>query len=163
MPPVRRRIKLHLSHPFDSDPRTEKHCGLRTGKNLHFRRARFGAQGHLIGPWLDHNFEHDVADNNVLNLYVTVKKYEWPQFRAGRWKAEFSRERVTSSGKQRFADRSTVNREFAVDRQPGFALGGHLLPGTRGDSWYSAGVFTRTGLGNRFDGGGRPMYLARYR
>jgi hypothetical protein len=73
----------------------------------------------------------------------------------------FNRERVDSSGKQQFADRSIVNREFTVDRQPGLMLFGRLLPGTPADSWYYVGLFNGNGA-NASNDDAQMMWLARY-
>lgn len=78
------------------------------------------------------------------------------------FKPEFSRERVTSSARQQFAERSILHGTFQLDRQIGFSLLGHLMPGGRGDSWYSAGLFTGNGRHHGFGGGSRPMLVGRY-
>jgi len=158
---IRGRVQLRFSHPLDHDPRKESHFSIQQSR-FRFRRARLKAEGHAVRPWLTFKFEHDLVDNHLLNLRVTFKKYEWLQFRAGQWELEYNRERATSSGKQQFADHSTVNRVFTIDYQPGFEILGHLAPGSRGDSWYFAGIFTGTGRANGFDDDGHPMYMARY-
>lgn len=158
---IRWRTQLRFSHPLDIDPRKESHFAIQEGK-LRFSRARLKIDGHAFRPWFTIKFEHDLVGGVVRDLAATVEKYEWLQFRAGQWKADFSRERVTSSSKQQFADRSLVNRTFTIDRQAGFELLGHLMPDSLGDSWYYAGLFTGTGRGNGFDGDGRPMFMGRY-
>lgn len=159
---IRGRIELRDSYPFDSDPRKEAHFGAAAVNSFDLRRARLKVDGNVFGKWLTYNYEHDLVDNQVLNLFAVVKAKEWLQFRGGQGKVSYSRERVTSSSKQQFVERSIVNRDFTVDRQIGFEVLGHLMAGTRGDSWYYAGISTGTGRGNGFEGGGRPMLTARY-
>jgi phosphate-selective porin len=159
---IRWRTQLRYSYPFLNDPVKESDFQTDSEREFGFRRARLKVDGHAFRPWFAVQFEHDLKNNVVLNLVATVKKYEWLQFRVGQWKAEFSRERVISSAKQQFVERSIVNRTFTIDRQAGFGLLGHLMPGTRADSWYYAGVFTGTGRGNGFDGDGQPMFMGRY-
>ena len=159
---VRWRTQLRFSHPFRSDPRTPADFEKPVSNELGFQRARLKADGNVFGSWLDYSFEHDLISNRVLNLYATAKVKDCLQFRGGQWKPEFTRERRTSSAKQQFVDRSIVNRAFTVDRQTGFAVLGNLMKGTRGDSWYYAGVFTGTGRGGWLEDGGHPMYLLRY-
>ena len=158
---IRWRSQIRFSSAFDSDPRKTSHFAVPESRTR-FRRARLKADGHAIRPWLSFKYEHDLIDGYLLDLRATFKKYKWLQFRAGQWKPEFSRERVTSSGSQQFAERSIVNREFTIDRQAGFQLMGHLMPETRGDSKYFLGVFTGNGRGGGFDSDGQPMLLARY-
>jgi hypothetical protein len=105
----------------------------------------------------------------MLDLRVTVQKWEWLQFRFGQWKTEFGRERVSSSGRQEFVERSIVNRQFTVDRQKGFMIMGRVNKGTWADSRYYAGVFTGNGRGFRSSGAGSldnrdgsPMWVTRY-
>ena len=89
-----------------------------------------------------------------------LEKYKWAQLRVGQWKINLNRERVDSSGKQQFVERSIVNREFTIDRQQGAMLYGRVLPGTWGDSWYYLGVFNGTGRAQNNDDD-RMMYLGR--
>ena len=97
----------------------------------------------------------------MLDFRLTLAKLEWLQLRVGQGKAIYSAERVVSSGKQQFAERSIVNREFTLDRQQGLQLLGHLLPGTRGDSWYYLGVFSGNGRGASNDDD-HLMWMGRY-
>ena len=159
---VRVRSQLRYSYPYDSDPRKDSHFGAVKTNDIYFRRARLKADGVAFGKWFKYNFEYDLVDPRVLNLYATAKVKDWLQFRGGQWKADFSRERVTSSAKQQFVERSAVNRDFTVDRQAGFGILGHLMPGTRGDSWYYVNVLTGTGRGNGFDDDSQPMIVGRY-
>jgi phosphate-selective porin len=41
---------------------------------------------------------------------IDVQPYEWFGFRVGQWKINFNRERVDSSGRQQFVERSAANR-----------------------------------------------------
>ena len=105
--------------------------------------------------------EYDVADSRLLDLRLTVAKKRELQFRLGQFKINFNRERVDSSGKQQFAERSIVNRVFTVDRQIGAIVFGRLRADQPGDSWYHAGVFNGTGrLGANDDSD--MMWLGRY-
>ena len=75
-------------------------------------------------------------NNRLLTADVTIARFEGLQFKFGQWKANYSRERVDSSGKQQFAERSIVNRVFTLDRQKGAMVTGRLMKGTLGDSRY---------------------------
>lgn len=166
---VHLRSQIRFSSPFASVPRQRKHF-LRDNENdLRFRRARLKSSGHLFRPWVQYSTEYDLVGTRMLDLRVTVQKWEWLQFRFGQWKTEFGRERVSSSGRQEFVERSIVNRQFTVDRQKGFMIMGRVNKGTWADSRYYAGVFTGNGRGFRSSGAGSldnrdgsPMWVTRY-
>jgi len=158
---IRGRIQLRYYTPFDSDPRKESHF-LESTDDLTINRARFKLDGKLFGNLLSYKYEHDLVDNRILDINAVIMAREWLQFRGGLGKVTYSRERVTSSSAQQFVDRSVVNRDFTTDRQLGVEVFGHLMPGSRGDSWYYAGVYTGTGRGNGFESGGHPMFAGRY-
>lgn len=153
------RTQLRFSTPFDSDPRSPEDFQAPSETSIDVRRIRVKLEGHAYRPWLNYYFEYDFK-SRLLDVQLTVSRYRWLQFRAGQWKANYNRERVDSSGKQQFADRSIVNREFTVDRQPGAMLFGHLLPGGRADSWYYLGLFNGNGA-NASNDDSRMMWLAR--
>lgn len=113
------RSQLRFSSPFRSAPRKESQFGGEGERDFRFRRARFKVEGHAFTPWIDYKFEHDLVGNRILDAQMTIGKWESLQFRFGQWKADYSRERIDSSGKQQFADRSIVNRAFTLDRQKG--------------------------------------------
>ncbi len=163
------RSQIRFSSPFRSVPRQPKHFLRENENDLRFRRARFKSSGHLFRPWVRYNTEYDLVGTRMLDLRVTVQKWEWLQFRFGQWKTEFGRERVSSSGRQEFVERSIVNRQFTVDRQKGLMIMGRVKNGTWADSRYYAGVFTGNGRGFRSSGAGSldnrdgsPMWVTRY-
>ena len=163
------RSQIRLSSPFKSVPRQPKHFLRENENDLRFRRARFKSSGHLFRPWVRYSTEYDLVGTRMLDLRVTVQKWEWLQFRVGQWKTEFGRERVSSSGRQEFVERSIVNRQFTLDRQKGFMVMGRVKNGTRADSRYYVGVFTGNGRGFRSSGAGSldnrdgsPMWVTRY-
>ena len=163
------RSQIRFSSPFASVPRQPKHFLRENENDLRFRRARFKSSGHLFRPWVRYSTEYDLVGTRMLDLRVTVQKWEWLQFRVGQWKTEFGRERVSSSGRQEFVERSIVNRHFTLDRQKGFMVMGRVKNGTRADSRYYAGVFTGNGRGFRSSGAGSldnrdgsPMWVTRY-
>ena len=162
------RSQLRFTSPFRSAPRKESHLSQPDESNLAFRRARFKMEGHIAAPWIVYKYEHDLVDGNLLDLRFDVGP-QWMKLRVGQWKADYSRERMDSSGKQQFVERSIVNREFTIDRQKGVELVGRLATGSVADSQYFLGVFTGQGRGifrdrrvpkNAADGS--PMWLARY-
>ncbi len=124
-------------------------------------RARYKMGGHAYRPWLTYYFEYDFPRSALLDLRFTLQASDELRLRVGQWKIPYNRERVDSSGKQQFAERSIVTPWFTLDRQQGAALFGRLWNGRRADSWYNVGVFSATGRG----GTGsveQPMVLGRW-
>ena len=163
------RSQIRFSTPFTSAPRRNGDFSRTNERDVRFRRARFKANGELFRPWITFKTEYDLVGTRLLDGNVTIQKWDWLQFRFGQWKTEYGRERVDSSGRQEFADRSIVNRQFTIDRQKGLQVLGRLMKGTLADSRYYAGVFSGNGRGFRRSGAGRldnrdgsPMWFARY-
>ncbi len=139
----------------ESDPLSDE-----TGAEI--RRSRFKAEGHLVKEWITYKLEYAFEGSRLIDLWTRVQPKDEFGFQAGQWKIPFNRERVDSSGKQQFVERSIVNRPFTVDRQQGIAFLGTLFKGTHAEGQYSLGVFNGTGRGGDLDEDSEPMYLARY-
>lgn len=89
-----------------------------------------------------------------------VERYPELSLRVGQWKAQYSRERVISSGRQQMMDRSIINRAFTLDRQQGVSVYGRVGEGAANfNYWLSA--FTGMGRGGRSNDDGHLMYMGR--
>ncbi len=155
------RFQGRFSHPFDSDPRDAGDFAAPEESTFEVNRGRLKIGGHAYRPWLGYYLEYDFPSSRLLDFRLTLSKLEWLQLRVGQGKAIYSAERVVSSGKQQFVERSIVNREFTLDRQQGVQLFGRLLEGTPGDSWYWLGVFSGNGRGAGNDDD-HLMWMGRY-
>lgn len=153
------RFQFRLTWPTRSDPRQVSDFRGTEQVTFQARRLRMKIGGHGYRPWLKYYFELDLqptrdADDSssksstrVIDYRIDVAKYEQIGLRVGQWKIDYNRERVDSSGRQEFVERSIVNRIFTIDRQMGVSLRGHLFKGTPGDLRYAFGVFTGEGRG----------------
>ncbi len=153
------RFQFRLTWPTRGDPRQVDNFSAREKVSFEARRLRMKIGGHGYRPWLKYYFEVDLqptrdtddsssnASARVIDWRVDVAK--WKQFgiRAGQWKIDYNRERVDSSGRQQFVERSIVNGIFTIDRQVGVSFRGHLFEGTPADMRYYLGVFTGEGRG----------------
>ena len=113
--------------------------------------------GHGFQPWLRYYFEVDLQPSRdyddssssssarVIDWRLDIAKWDWGGIRVGQWKVDLNRERVDSSGRQQFVERSIANRVFTMDRQVGIQLRGHLFQDTSADMRYYAGVFNGEG------------------
>lgn len=152
------RAQTRYTTPFRSDPRSVG-AFQQDQSNFEARRLRMKIGGHGFQPWLKYYFEVDLqpsrdtdddsssASARVIDYRLDIAKWDWASIRLGQWKVDYSRERVDSSGRQQFVERSIVNRVFTVDRQVGIQLRGHLFKDTLADMRYYAGVFNGEGRG----------------
>ena len=113
--------------------------------------------GHGFQPWLKYYFEVDLqpardvdadavsSGARVIDWRIDLAKWSWGGIRVGQWKIDLNRERVDSSGRQQFVERSIVNRIFTIDRQIGIQLRGRAFKETPADLSWFAGVFNGEG------------------
>ena len=151
------RLQTRYTYPYTGDPRTISHFRANESSNFEMRRMRMKIGGHGYRPWIEYYFEVDLqpsrdfddssidSSTRLIDWRITLDKYKWATLRFGQWKIDYNRERVDSSGKQQFVERSIVNRQFTIDRQIGALLKGRVLPGTFADFNYYAGVFSGKG------------------
>ena len=170
------RAQMRFTNPYRSDPRNVDDFAIPGQNNaentFELRRVRMKIGGHGFQPWLGYYFEVDLqptrdtgddseaASGRVIDWRITVDKYEALGLRIGQWKIDYSRERVDSSGRQQFVERSIVNRQFTIDRQMGVQLRGRLFKSTPADLRYYVGVYTGEGRSVKNDNDGL-MYAGR--
>jgi hypothetical protein len=155
------RFQSRFSYPDRSDEDSTFDFRDNPEATFELRRVRLKVGGHAYQPWIKYYIEanwQSTSDSgsssgstSLITWRFTLDKYKWAQLRVGQWKVNYNRERVDSSGKQQFIERSIVNTVFTLDRQVGAMLMGHLAPGTLADSWYYVGVFTGSGRGEAND------------
>jgi len=151
------RAQFRYSNPVGSDPRQLDDFSDPNSSSFEPRRLRMKIGGHGFKPWLKYYFEVDLqpardvdADAStsgarVIDWRIDLAKWDWGGLRLGQWKVDLNRERVDSSGRQQFVERSIVNRIFTIDRQIGLQFRGRLFEGSPGDLRYYAGVFNGEG------------------
>jgi len=123
-------------------------------------RGRLKLGGHLVRPAFTIYSEYDIVDSRLLDLRATYKFADWLSVRVGQWKAEYNRDRIDSSGKQQFAERSIITPWFTVDRQQGVMASGRLGESSRADTSYWLGWLSGAGRGgDRSEADG--LWLAR--
>ena len=167
------RFQGRFTHPERGDPDEVEDYDDNEETTFQLRRVRMKVGGHGYKPWIKYYLEVDWqptrssgsspsgSSTRLIDWRIMIEKFKWLQLRLGQWKINFNRERVDSSGKQQFVERSIVNGVFTIDRQVGVMLYGHLAPGTFADSWYYAGVFTGSGRGEANDDTNL-MYMGRF-
>lgn len=150
------RAQMRFTTPDRSDPTRDSDFSGTKESNFELRRVRMKIGGHGY-KYVKYYFEIDLqpsrsvdndaarASSRVLDWRIDVQPYEWLGFRVGQWKINYNRERVDSSGRQQFVERSIVNRIFTIDRQVGVMLKGRLNKGTPLDMRYYAGIFNGEG------------------
>lgn len=166
------RAQTRFTDPYRSDPRQIASFNGPDQSNFEARRLRMKIGGTGFAPWLQYYFEvdlqpsRDVDDSStassarVIDWRIDIAKWDWGGIRLGQWKVDLNRERVDSSGRQQFVERSIANRVFTIDRQVGVQLRGHLFEDTPADMRYYAGVFNGEGKGVN-NGDDNMMYMGR--
>jgi phosphate-selective porin OprO/OprP len=166
------RAQLRATSPIDGDPRSLSAFNQEDKVNFEARRLRMKIGGHGYQPWLQYYFEIDMqpfrdADDSVVSSSAQVidwradiAKWSWGGIRVGQWKVDLNRERVDSSGRQQFVERSIATRVFTIDRQVGIQLRGRAFAETRADLRWWTGVFNGEGKGTR-NYNSDLMYMAR--
>ena len=151
------RAQLRFANPGDEDLRTPSHFSDDETSNFELRRMRMKIGGHGYKPWIKYYFELDLQPSRrsnqdetnstarLIDWRIDIQPYEVLAFRVGQWKINYNRERVDSSGKQQFVERSIVNRVFNIDRQVGVLMQGRLDKGGALDTRYYLGVFNGEG------------------
>lgn len=157
---IQNRIQFRYANPFDSDPRSLQDLEREQGSFM-IRRARTKLNGHAYWPWLKYSMQYDWKDAILRDFNLSIDPYPWARLWVGRGKIVYNDERVTSSARQQFVNRSIVNDLFTVDRQEGVQLSGQLFPGTWHDLSYAVGVFTGLGVGLSANDDGNMMYSGR--
>ena len=158
---IQNRIQTRYANPFDSDPRSIEDLQ-RDQSSFRIRRARTRLRGHAYWPWLKYYLQYDWSQPVLRDLSLTVDKFKSAKFWIGRGKVLYNDERITSSSRQQFVNRSIVNDIFTVDRQQGVQVFGNLFPGTWHDISYYAGVFTGLGVGEGSNDDDNMMYSGRF-
>ncbi len=166
------RAQTRFTTPYRSDPRQISQFNAENQNNFEARRLRMKIGGHGFQPWLQYYFEVDLqpsrdvddsssaASARVIDWRIDIAKWDWGGIRLGQWKVDLNRERVDSSGRQQFVERSIVNRVFTIDRQVGVQVKGHIFKETPADMRFWAGVFNGEGRGvNNTDN--NMMYMGR--
>lgn len=153
------RAQMRFTTPYRSDPRQVSNFEAEDQSNFEARRLRMKIGGHGLHPWIRYYTEVDMqpsrgvddssaaASARVIDYRIDIAKWDWLGLRLGQWKVDLNRERVDSSGRQQFVERSIANRVFTMDRQLGVQLRGHLFQETAADLRYFAGVFNGEGRG----------------
>jgi len=166
------RAQMRYSNLLDGDPRQLSQFDGDSASSFEPRRLRMKIGGHGFQPWLKYYFEldmqpaRDVEDSSssasarIIDYRIDIAKWDWGGVRLGQWKVDLNRERVDSSGRQQFVERSIVNRVFTVDRQVGVQLRGRLFEGTSADLNYYAGIFNGEGRGV-VNNNGDHLYMGR--
>jgi|GEM_PF-744116 phosphate-selective porin OprO and OprP len=116
-------------------------------------RARLALKGHAFSKSLSYKFQADFGKGSVAlkDFYVNyafIKK--WLHVRVGQYKRPFSRQQLTSSGKQEFVDRALTDKAFGGGRDIGVMLHNNFSKSPTFE--YALGIFNGTGDKGLFSG-----------
>ncbi len=109
------------------------------------RRVRVTLKGHVFEPRLSYRLQVGLGEGRVAlkDAWVQYALSErWARLRVGQFKRPFSREQLTSSGRQAFVDRAPTDKAFGAGRDLGIML---TSDPKAGGMELSVGVFNGTG------------------
>jgi phosphate-selective porin OprO/OprP len=86
------------------------------------RRARIKFSGWAYSPKVKYKIEHDVLNGVTYDAVIKYNFFKGMEIWAGQTKLPGNRERVISSQKLQFVDRSLLNTNFTLDRDAGLQL-----------------------------------------
>ncbi len=156
------RAQLRYFDPFDGDRLRVADFDEEGESEFEFRRARLKMEGELGSPNVTYYYEHEITgDHPLLDLRVDLSWRGSLHARIGQYKVLYNRERIDSSGKQTFAERSIATYAFTLDRQRGIGLAKQWGAGTRANQWLMLGVYEGDSRDPERRGDGL-MYVARW-
>lgn len=88
----------------------------------YIRRARIKFGGWVVNPNIKYKIEHDVLNGVTYDAVIKYRFYKKLEIWAGQTKLPGNRERVISSQRMQFVDRSLLNTVFTLDRDAGLQL-----------------------------------------
>lgn len=89
---------------------------------MFLRRARLKFDGFVYSPKVKYKLEADIVAGEIKDAVVKWNFYKGFEIWAGQTKLPGNRERVISSQKLQFVDRSILNSAFTLDRDKGIQL-----------------------------------------
>ncbi len=132
-----------------NDAGEEDRCEL---YNFAVQRARFALSGKAIQKQIGYKFQADFGRGSVSlkDFYFDYQLGGSPmRIRVGQWKKPFSRQQITSSGRQEFVDRAATDSFFRAGRDVG--LGVHNNYEKSPEIEWAVGVFNGDGEGSNPD------------
>jgi len=116
------------------------------------QRARLTMKGHAFNEDITYKFQTDYGKGNasLKDFFVNVRFSKSLHLRVGQWKRPFSRQQMTSSGKQEFVDRAITDKGFGSGRDIGFAVHNNYEKSPTFE--WVIGVFNGTGVKSSLSG-----------
>ncbi|MFQ5956878.1 MAG: porin, partial [Candidatus Brocadiales bacterium] len=131
--------------------------------SFRIRRQRIKFKGHAFTKDLTYKVYWGLAAGSgageLKDAYVNYKLTDGLQFRAGQYKVPFNRQRLNSSSKLQFVDRSKANDEFQLDRDIGVMLHGEPM---KGMFEYYLAMMQGAGKNTSTNTNNKHLYVARF-
>ncbi|PCH98097.1 MAG: FmdC precursor [Bacteroidetes bacterium] len=96
---------------------------------FYLKRARLKLDGYIFSPRLIYKIEYDLVNTQILDAVLKWNFAGNFDLWAGQTKLPGNRERIISSQKLQFVDRSLLNAKFTLDRDQGLQLRHHFKIG----------------------------------
>ena len=126
---VRAQNRMDVIHYYDNPDTKNITDDPVTVSRFYIKRARLKFDGFAYSPKVTYKFEFDVVGGYVRDAWIKWNFYKNLSVQYGLGKLPSNRERVVSSQKLQFVDRSQLNGSFTWDRDQGFWLHHHFKLG----------------------------------
>ena len=110
-------------------------------------RARLKLAGHLFDKKMTYYFQTDFGKGKAgLKDFFTdyIVHNKWLRIRTGQSKRPFSRQQLTSSGKQELVDRAITDKAFMAGRDIGIEIHNHYIKSPEFE--YALGIYNGNGI-----------------
>ena len=142
------RVQTRYTFESELDPLTDERA---EASSFAIQRARLTLSGHAFEEGLKYKFQSDYGKGfvSLKDFYIDYKVGSQARIRVGQFKRPFSRQQITSSGRQALIDRTITDKFFQAGRDIGVAL--HNNYEKSPELEWAVGVFNGTGDKPVFD------------
>lgn len=149
--------RTQLLYTFTDNDRSDDISSFR------IRRQRINCEGHVLSSDLTYEVEWDLfaesGRGELKDAYVNYEMTDWIQFRGGQWKVPYNRQKITSSAKMQFVDRSLASEEFHLGRDIGIMAHGEPMKGLYE---YKLAAMQGAGENEKENDDTKHLYVARF-
>ena len=155
---LRSNVQLQTRYSYHSYDDSEAR-GLQDASDFEVKRARLDLRGEVLDGDVDFRLQNDFVgdkggngkrDSDLKDAWIRFNLDDAARVKFGQFKAPYGRQKLASSTKLQFIDRSIVTDSFTTSRNQGVSLGGDLGDGIG----YTLAVFNGLSDGEGSNKGG---------
>lgn len=156
------RFKLQIYNRLQVRYTYEDEDGSRDTSSFRIRRYKVKFTGHAFTKDLTYKVQWNLPSSSgrgkLEDAWANYKILDWLQLRGGQYKVPFNRQKITSSSKQMFVDRSLANDVFQLGRDIGVMV--HAKP-FNGLFEYNLAMMQGAGINQTKNSNNQMLYATR--